>query len=80
MADRDPSGRHDRSRLQTTFRKGVREGRRIERESAKRMTDLLIRLHEEGTLSEGQVARATGLHRITVRKLADKYRNSRPAN
>lgn len=32
---------------------------------------LLIRLHREGTLSEGQVAKATGLHRIAIRELAD---------
>ena len=42
------------------------------------MQDLLIRLHEEGVLSEGQVAKATGLHRITVRNMADDYRNSLP--
>lgn len=42
------------------------------------MQALLIRLHEEGVLSEGQVAKATGLHRITVRKMADDYRNSLP--
>lgn len=40
------------------------------------MQALLIRLHEEGVLSEGQVAKATGLHRVTVRKMADDYRNS----
>lgn len=42
------------------------------------MQALLIRLHEEGVLSEGQVAKATGLHRITVRKMADDYRNAIP--
>lgn len=42
------------------------------------MHALLIRLHEEGVLSEGQVAKATGLHRVTVRKMADEYRNSIP--
>lgn len=42
------------------------------------MQALLIRLHEEGVLSEGQVSKATGLHRITVRKLADEYRNAIP--
>jgi hypothetical protein len=31
---------------------------------------LIIRLHNEGALSEGQVARALGLHRIEVRRLA----------
>lgn len=39
------------------------------------MQALLIRLHVEGTLSEGQVSKATGLHRITVRKMADDYTN-----
>jgi len=42
------------------------------------MQALLIRLHEEGVLSGGQVSKATGLHRITVRKMADEYRNSLP--
>lgn len=42
------------------------------------MQALLIRLHEEGVLSEGQVSKATGLHRITVRKMSDDYRNSLP--
>lgn len=42
------------------------------------MQALLIRLHEEGVLSERQVSKATGLHRITVRKMADEYRNSLP--
>ena len=36
------------------------------------MLSLIIRLHNEGTLSEGQVAKATGLHRIEVRRLADE--------
>lgn len=35
------------------------------------MRDLIIRLLVEGILSEGQAAKATGLHRITIRKLAD---------
>src|SRR3546814_3317528 len=37
------------------------------------MEALIIRLHVEGALSEGQAAKATGLHRIRVRKLADEY-------
>lgn len=36
------------------------------------MLNLIIRLLAEGTLSEGQVARATGLDRITIRRLEDE--------
>lgn len=36
------------------------------------MLSLIIRLLAEGALSEGQVARATGLDRITIRKLGDE--------
>ena len=36
-----------------------------------RMRGYLIRLHVEGVLSEGQVAKATGLDRIEVRIRAD---------
>jgi hypothetical protein len=32
---------------------------------------LLIRLHREGVLSEGQIAKATGIDRISIRELAD---------
>lgn len=31
---------------------------------------LVIRLHNEGVLSEGQVAKATGLDRVEIRRLA----------
>lgn len=34
--------------------------------------DLLIKLYNEGALSEGQVAKATGLHRIDIRRRADE--------
>lgn len=40
--------------------------------NCQRMQDLLIRLHVTGDLSEGQVAKATGLHRIEIRRLADE--------
>lgn len=36
-----------------------------------RMTDLIVRLHAEGALSEGQAAKATGLRRIEIRKRVD---------
>ena len=36
-----------------------------------RMTDWLVRLHNEGVLSEGQAAKATGLDRVSLRILAD---------
>ncbi|MHC2481587.1 hypothetical protein [Rhizobium leguminosarum] len=38
-----------------------------------RMRAVLVRLHVEGILSEGQVAKATGMHRIDVRKAGDEY-------
>lgn len=37
-----------------------------------RMTTLLIDLYRTGEVSEGQVARATGLHRIEIRRRADE--------
>jgi hypothetical protein len=40
-------------------------------DSCERMMTLIVRLHVEGVLSEGQAARATGLHRIDLRKRAD---------
>lgn len=100
MAKRSADDQFDRIHLTTAFRKGVREGRRLERETvraartalvnatataeqiavlAASMTTVLVRLHEDGVLSEGQVAKATGLDRISVRKLADDCRNARPA-
>ena len=36
-----------------------------------RLLDLVIRLHVEGVLSEGQVAAAAGIDRVSVRRLAD---------
>lgn len=41
------------------------------------MRDLIVRLLVEGVLSEGQAAKATGLHRITIRKLADALETPR---
>lgn len=41
-----------------------------------RMRAVLVRLHVEGILSEGQVAKATGMYRVDVRKAADEYANS----
>jgi hypothetical protein len=46
--------------------------------SCQRMTALIVRLHVEGILSEGQAAKATGLHRIELRKQADEYQGWRP--
>lgn len=39
------------------------------------MRAMLIKLHNEGVVSEGQVSKATGLGRIQVRYLADTERN-----
>jgi len=41
-----------------------------------RMRDVLVRLHVEGVLSEGQASKAIGLHRIELRQRADDYGNS----
>lgn len=39
-------------------------------ERLRSMQDALIRLYREGTLSEGQVSKATGLDRVSCRELA----------
>lgn len=38
----------------------------------------LCRLYSEGTLSEGQVAKVTGLDRVTIRKIADSQHPEKP--
>lgn len=43
------------------------------------VVDLLIKLHIEEAVSEGQVAKATGLHRIEIRRLVDEMTLGRPA-
>lgn len=40
---------------------------------------MLIKLYVEGSASEGQVAKATGLHRIEIRKRADDFVIARDA-
>ena len=40
-----------------------------------RMRALIVRLHVEGILSEGQAAKAAGLYRIDLRQAADDYIN-----
>jgi len=40
------------------------------------MLNLIVRLHAEGSLSEGQVAKATGYDRVEVRRLQDEYLNA----
>jgi len=44
---------------------------RYAKDNVRGMVDLIIRLHREGVLSEGQVAKATGMDRIAIRRLAD---------
>lgn len=44
-------------------------------QQCERMVALLVRLHHEGCASEGQVAKATGLHRIEIRRRADEWRD-----
>lgn len=39
---------------------------------------MVIRLHAEGVLSEGQVASATGLDRVEIRRLADEANPPQP--
>jgi hypothetical protein len=41
---------------------------------------MLARLHNEGILSEGQAAKATGLGRIELRKLCDELNLEAPSN
>jgi phage FluMu protein Com len=45
----------------------------------KALADFIIRLHSEGTLSEGQAARVTRFDRVTVRKMTDAYETGAPA-
>lgn len=40
-------------------------------DACQRTQYLLISLHVDGVLSEGQVAKATGLDRVAIRELAD---------
>lgn len=42
-------------------------------ERMSRLLDLAIRLHVEGVLSEGQVATASGLDRVEIRRRADEW-------
>ena len=39
------------------------------------MREFIARLSAEGTITEGQAAKATGLDRVSIRKLADEWRN-----
>jgi ribosomal protein S14 len=45
----------------------------VRKAAGRRALDFVIRLHVDGTLSEGQVATATGLSRIAIRELADAH-------
>jgi hypothetical protein len=38
------------------------------------MLNLLIRLHLNAQVSEGQLSKAIGLHRVDVRRIVDEYR------
>ena len=46
-------------------------------EHCKRMTELIVKLLDEGCASEGQAAKATGLLRVELRRRVDDLRNSR---
>lgn len=52
-----------------SYGRGVRVIGRI-----KRMEDALILLYDDAVLSEGQVAKITGIDRITIRTRADELR------
>ena len=41
--------------------------------ACRRMRDLIVKLHVEGVLSEGQAARAIGEGRVALRIAADEY-------
>lgn len=41
-------------------------------EACKRMESVIVRLHIEGILSEGQAAKAIGVGRVVLRALADQ--------
>ena len=44
----------------------------VDRADKATMLSALIAMHQDGTLTEGQVARATGLDRVTIRHLCDR--------
>ena len=46
---------------------------------SQRMQNMLIRLYNDEVLSEGQVARVTGLDRIAIRMRADELRSRKSA-
>jgi acyl CoA:acetate/3-ketoacid CoA transferase alpha subunit len=60
----------DYERLQAKCRTQEKEIERL-RSEVRAMTEILIDLHASGVLSEGQVAKATGLDRVQIRALAD---------
>lgn len=43
-----------------------------------RCRELIAKLHNEGILTEGQAAKATGLYRIDLRKLCDDLGGIKP--
>lgn len=45
-----------------------------------RMEQIIVRLYEDGVLTEGQAAKATGLHRVELRKKADEVASWREIN
>lgn len=49
------------------------------RASHRGLLALVIELHTEGVLSEGQVAKASGLDRVTIRHMADDSKAARQA-
>jgi hypothetical protein len=58
-------------RIECTGARELAERLLVAIENHENAVALLIRLYAEGTLSEGQVSRATGLDRVTLRAMAD---------
>lgn len=46
-------------------------------QTCKQAIAFIVRLLDEGTISEGQAAKATGLHRISLREMVDDRRLGR---
>lgn len=54
-------------------------GGAVDREIGTLALRLVVRLHREGTLSEGQCCRALRLHRVAFRQMCDEQSPTRPA-
>lgn len=48
-------------------------------EHCQRMARAIVRLHNEGVLTEGQAAKITGMDRVSLRRIADRLKETAPA-